>query len=316
MISYSDPLSRAWSRMRLILFSPFDIGKWFVLGFTAWIATLADGNGPRNLDFDWKPDFWNKDWGESAAGKAEWIQDFFTSGIELFLVLFIIFAAIVIGLLLLWISSRGAFMFLDNVVHNRSRVTDPWRQFSRLGDSLFLWRLLFGLANLIVIGGVVVLAVLMALPLRGDGVIQGLGIVGLVLTILFAIFLVAVATFIEMLVKQFVVPLMYKHGLTVMPAWRMFWPLLRAHLGSFVLFGLFFLVLSIGLFIVAAIFGLVTCCVGLLLLMIPYLGAVLWLPVHVLFRGFGLEFLDQFGPAYSVRDQFPENRPPDPNPVV
>jgi hypothetical protein len=44
-ISYSDPLSRAWNRMKKTLLQPFDIGKWFSAGFTAFLAALMSGPG-------------------------------------------------------------------------------------------------------------------------------------------------------------------------------------------------------------------------------------------------------------------------------
>ena len=62
-ISYSEPFSRGWNRMKKALFQPFDIAKWFTVGFTAFLATLMDSPGPggggnysdRNYGnrFDW-----------------------------------------------------------------------------------------------------------------------------------------------------------------------------------------------------------------------------------------------------------------------
>ncbi|HSA94906.1 MAG TPA: hypothetical protein VLJ16_02560, partial [Acidobacteriota bacterium] len=46
--------------------------------------------------------------------------------------------------------------------------------------------------------------------------------------------------------------------------------------------------------------GLVTCCVGWFLLIIPYIGTVITLPFWYLLRAFSLEFLAQFGPDYDV----------------
>ena len=39
-IRYIEPLSRAIERSTQICFRPFDIGKWFVLGFACWLARL------------------------------------------------------------------------------------------------------------------------------------------------------------------------------------------------------------------------------------------------------------------------------------
>jgi hypothetical protein len=41
-IHYIEPLSRAISRTKQALFNPIDPRKWFVVGFTAFLAALAD----------------------------------------------------------------------------------------------------------------------------------------------------------------------------------------------------------------------------------------------------------------------------------
>ena len=49
-ISVSDPVESAWMGTKKILFQPFDIGKWFALGFSAWLATLLEGGGSFNFN--------------------------------------------------------------------------------------------------------------------------------------------------------------------------------------------------------------------------------------------------------------------------
>ena len=44
-INYIAPLSNAWNRMLKSLFKAFDIKKWFVLGFSAFLAGLLDWEG-------------------------------------------------------------------------------------------------------------------------------------------------------------------------------------------------------------------------------------------------------------------------------
>ena len=46
--------------------------------------------------------------------------------------------------------------------------------------------------------------------------------------------------------------------------------------------------------------GLLTCCIGFIFLIIPYIGSVIMLPVSVTFRSLSLEFLEQFGPDYKI----------------
>ena len=44
-VSVIDPVTPAIDRVKLILFRPFDLGKWFVIGFCAWLAYLGTGGG-------------------------------------------------------------------------------------------------------------------------------------------------------------------------------------------------------------------------------------------------------------------------------
>ena len=41
-IGYFEPLSRAWDRTRVILWQPFDLAKWLLLAFAAWVAGLTE----------------------------------------------------------------------------------------------------------------------------------------------------------------------------------------------------------------------------------------------------------------------------------
>ena len=48
-LSVTDPVGRAWDRMAEVLFRPFDIGKWFGLGFCVFLANLGRGGGSVNF---------------------------------------------------------------------------------------------------------------------------------------------------------------------------------------------------------------------------------------------------------------------------
>ena len=60
-------------------------------------------------------------------------------------------------------------------------------------------------------------------------------------------------------------------------------------------------------------FGLFTCLLGFVLLVIPYIGTVITLPIWYTFRVFSLEFLAQFGLDYDLFP--PATAPPDVIPV-
>src|SRR5688572_24846091 len=41
-ISVTAPIGQALDRVKRVLFRPFDLGKWFVIGFAAWLAYLGE----------------------------------------------------------------------------------------------------------------------------------------------------------------------------------------------------------------------------------------------------------------------------------
>src|SRR6266508_1698239 len=49
-ISVTDPIERSISRSKYITFQPFYLGKWFVLGFVAFLASLGEGGGGGNFN--------------------------------------------------------------------------------------------------------------------------------------------------------------------------------------------------------------------------------------------------------------------------
>jgi len=301
-IRYLAPLSRSWERCKVILFQPFDLWKWLVLGFSAWLAGLfrgGGGGGQLNKGVGGSGDL-----GEAVRGAGEAIQESVHRLMRLpwtsFLILFGVLAALLIVVALLWVSSRGKLIFLDNVATNRAQIVEPWKRLGRLGDSLFLWRLGFGVASVLVVlllvGGAVGGAVLLAAG-------KHLGVGGVVVAMMFALVVAAVAitiAFIAMCVENFVIPIMYRFNLTVLEAWRHFLPWLQRYLAAFVAYWLFVLVFAVVVGMSVVLVGLMTCCVGFLLVWLPYIGTIVLLPVWVTYRSVGPEFLAQLNPELAV----------------
>jgi hypothetical protein len=50
-ISVVEPVSPALEHVKRMLFKPFDLGKWFVIGFCAWLAGLGESGGGFNGNF-------------------------------------------------------------------------------------------------------------------------------------------------------------------------------------------------------------------------------------------------------------------------
>lgn len=299
-ISYVEPLGRAWGRMRRILFTPFDLGAWLVLAFSAWLAGLMDGGfGGVSHVGGWEDRGEAKEvmrgmgraW-DAIAERIVWLP----------LIVFVIAVVVAVLLALLWVSSRAKFIYLDNVAHSRARIVEPWSRLKHLGDSLFLWRLLFGLVvTVVVIAGIWLLILSGAMAaLSPGGSFRGTSIALLVLLgLLGFLFIVAVA-YVGFFLENFVVPIMYRFDMRCTQAWHYFLPWLSQHPWQFIFCGLFVLLLFVVVGTIVFVAGLFTCCLGLLILAIPYVGTALLLPLLVTYRAFGPEFLAQFDARFDI----------------
>jgi len=112
-----------------------------------------------------------------------------------------------------------------------------------------------------------------------------------------------ISAYIGLFLNDFVAPIMYKKGQKAMVAWGHFMAVFSKARGYFLLYGILILGLCICVVILVMIMGLLTCCIGFILLIIPYIGSVITLPISYTFRAFSVEFLEQFGPEYKF---FPE----------
>lgn len=90
---------------------------------------------------------------------------------------------------------------------------------------------------------------------------------------------------------------MHRYNLGALDGWRRFFDLFSNNAWPFLLCGLLALLLGLGVAILVVTFGLMTCCLGFLLLLIPYIGSVILLPISVFYRSFTVEFLAQFDNA-------------------
>lgn len=313
-LSYIEPLRRAWNRMVEQLFRPFDLSKWIILGFTCWLVRLGEsggGGGGGGGGFSTSPPSGDNngsfggEWVDPSSWASWWER--FWEGIELTFVVYlvgcIVVAIIAVVLLILWLSSRGHFMFLDNVVHDRTRIKAPWKEYRPQGNSLFLWRLGFivvCIAVMLVAAAPGIFTLISAASTEsGGGIAVGL------LVLLIPVLLVAVAlAYIDLFLTDFVVPIMYQRRLKTTAAWRVFLPELRKHGAELLLYGLFVLALHIAVKMVITTAVLLTCCVSapivLLLWFIPVIPTIILLPLHLTYRLFSLEFLGQFGSDFEL----------------
>lgn len=302
-VSVIDPIGPAIERARTILFRPFDLGKWFTIGFCAWLAYLGSGGGGGGGGGP----HYNVGPHEQQAQIAEGIntaKEYILDNLCWIIPVVAIVAVVMIGisLLIAWLNSRGRFMFLHCVAENKSEVKVPWHKFSKHGNSLFLFRIVLGIISLAIVAvpvlGIVLLAIMMVtktVPYVAS--IPGIVIFGLIIFVLsIALFLVKKFTL------DFVVPIMFLRTASCVAGWREFLTILSVNKARFALYILFQIVIAIAIGTIIFIgfcIGCCLCCASLLLL-IPYIGTVILLPLLVFERAYSLYYLRQFGPGFDV----------------
>jgi len=293
-VSVIDPISPAIERVKTILFRPFDLGKWFVIGFCAWLAYLGRGGGGGGGG----PNFQHNGEARQAIEQARhfiienlfWIVP---------VAIFVVALIIVLWLVIAWLSSRGRFMFLHCVANNKAEVTIPWTKFRQHANSLFGFRVVLGLIGF----GVVALPIVAAIGLIVLMVHRGgplMSIIGIVMVILVIFTLSLVFFLIQKFTTDFVVPIMFLRRERCVAAWREFLTILSANKGRFALYILFQIVIALCTSTIVFAAMCLTCCCLACILAIPYIGTVVLLPLLVFGRAYSLYYLRQFGPQFDV----------------
>ena len=209
-------------------------------------------------------------------------------------------------------------MFLYCVAKNKTEVKRPWTEYSREGNSLFLFNLVLWLAGMIcfipIIAGWIVIIIPIVhkeqLLLAAAGMIALLTLITLLVIIVFRL----IAKF----TTDFVIPTMFISRIRCMEAWKRVWKLIKDNFGNIVLYILFQIVLAIaiGSILVIPLFFLYTiscCCLFpcFLLMAIPCVGlpislafqymlTVVLLPLFVFKRSYSALYLAQYGPQWDV----------------
>jgi len=295
-ISVLDPLSDAWARTQLLLFEPFRFGKWLAVAFCAWLATIGSHEVSSAVNFGMGRIVKDGNAREVVRQADQWLRNNAEALLTTFALAAI--ASVVVGLLILWLTSRGRFLFLNCVATNSGAIASPWRDHAASANSLFAFRLCLH-----------VIAALPAIPLLGaigftsyrmlrdqNASWLDIGVIGgcVVGATLIALTFLAI----EKLTKDFIAPIMYRRRIGALAAWGLLGGLIKGNLGPTILYLLFQIVMQAVLGFLKLILLAVTCCVAGM----PYVGAVILLPLLAFERAYSVSFLEQFGEEWRVME--------------
>jgi hypothetical protein len=296
-VSVITPLTPAIGRVRSLLFSPFDIGTWLVLGFCVWLAELGRFKASGGAGFRF-----GENRGISLRAALSQARDYLLNNLVWIVPLasVLLLLALVIWLALTWVSSRGQFMLLHDVVHGRAEISAPWTRYGRHGDSLFLFRVVVGLIWFGLMLPFLAFLLWMLSQMTAPEGGTPLPILGLILAALLGTGVALLLAVVRKLTLDFVAPIMYLHTTSCLGGWRRLWALMVQNPGQFLLYILFSVALAIGIGILVLAVILVTCCCAGCLMAIPYVGTVVLLPISIFKRCYSLEYLAQYGSEFNA----------------
>jgi hypothetical protein len=314
-VSVIDPIGPAIDRVKTVLFDPFDLRKWLVIGFSAWLANLGQheggGGGGGGGDGGGRAPDVRSIPAELSRG-VERAQDFVASNLHWIIPLGILLAVliVVITLVVVWLSSRARFSFLYCVAQNRGEFWAPWRRYRDHGNSLFGFRIVLTIVGFVMVVGFLAPIGVLAVMLHRGTAPSLPAIWGLIVCAMLFLCAVVVLGLTGKFTRDFVVPIMYARTASWVDGWRILLDLMAFNKWRFFIYVLFQAVIG---FIVGAIVlaGMCfTCCCACCFLAIPYIGTVVLLPVLVFLRAYSLYYLEQYGPEFCVIAPEPEMIPP------
>jgi hypothetical protein len=294
-VSIIDLVSPSINHTRAILSAPLNLKRWLAIGVCAWLATLGEGVGPNLLS-------------EEYNETLNQFQNTLASHPMLLGALLIF--GIAITAMVIWISSRGRFMFYHCVLYNSDQIAHPWHYYQHLAASLFRFRLVLAIV------GILLGIAFMGLTISTGGPAFQISDLPEVLpesAFVMPLLLVALGLLIcDMLTNDFVIPVMHRHTLTCTAAWSYVWLTVGARKVNIFRYLLFRALVAMAVGFAFLLLGLITRGGIYQVLIIPYVGTVLLLPIATFKRAFSLLYLRQFGPDFDAFAPEPVSSEDDP----
>jgi hypothetical protein len=185
-----------------------------------------------------------------------------------------IFALVVLAFVFLYINSVFRFILFESVLRRECSIGNGWQKWHRAGRRFFLWQLVFQISFGLFLAVLVGLPLALALAAGWTTDLQhhiGRSIVGAILLIgLFAVFILG-ALVVQVLAKDFLVPLMALDDLDFADGWHRLLAMIGHGKGPFAIYLLLKMVLSIA----AGILFTIISVIPVLIVVVPSVIAVI-----------------------------------------
>jgi hypothetical protein len=267
-VSAVDCVQPAIQHTRDQLFRPFRFGQWLRLALVGILAAelhSASCNFPTN--FTWPHPRRGQ---EFAATPFPGLDKFDPARIAEFagLIIASVVLLVILGFIFLYISSVFRFILFDSVLTKRCSIGEGWHRWRRAGRRYFLWQLV------LLIGQFLFLGVLIGVPLA---IAAALGwfnnadqhiarsVLGILFLIVIGLFWLLASVIVQMLAKDFLVPIMALDDVDFADGWSRLIAIIRPEPGKFAVY----LLLKFALGIAAAIIFGILAIIPALVIIVP-----------------------------------------------
>jgi hypothetical protein len=263
---------------------PFGFSRWLTLGFVAFLDQCGRGGSTFNVPTGG---------GGDRSGELERAVQWVSAHVGLVAVIAAVALTLIVAVMavVLWLNSRGVFVYLDDVVTGRAEVSRPWREHAQRARSYFAWSFGLSLATLVAVvsilaaGGMVLVGVW-----RGRSL--GVGAVFAVVTLGLALLVVVViVNLLALALRDFAAPIQMCRSVPCGEAMRLVRDLVKLAPGPIALYVLLKIVFAVTLGLALILAACATCCCALL----PVVTQTLLQPLFYFERAWSVCLLRMMG---------------------
>ena len=265
-LSAVDCIQPAIQHTRDQLFRPFRFGQWSRLALVGILAAELHASGCNFNAFNFNiPSQPRKGQIFNAATPFPRYLDpshLDPARIAQFagLIVAIVVLAIVAGFIFLYINSVFRFILFDSVLKKHCSIGEGWQRWHRAGRRYFLWQIVLMIAQGLCLGVLigVPLAIAAALGWFRDASHHiGRSVLGVILLIGLLLLFLLIAAAVQLLAKDFLVPIMALEEVDFADGWSRLMALIRPEPGKYVVYLLLKIVLAIAAAIIFSIIALI-----------------------------------------------------------
>jgi len=226
VIQFSPIINYSVNQVKKIFFRPFHIKKLLIFAFIAWLGAGPIGCN-TGINFPGRPAL-HKGAGIAQNKTVLTVHD--TAAVKSAAVVVAVELLLLLPffIIMTWLSSRFAFIFLHAAVNDTVAIKAPFFQYKKPGNSLFKFCVLYGvilLAAILLVLFPVIHAVFSFAARGAAGDFYGYWLIhwpAYTFSIVVFIGIVITASLVMVFLYDFVVPIMFKSGVNILDAWRAF----------------------------------------------------------------------------------------------